>query len=149
MELKMVGLPESKTVGGTGVTLKSVADEKMFKVVAERTKASDAKGTVRLNLAGLELPANVGLGVYVNLPDGERFPGADSPGYVGTVSSFGKGGAKDYALDLAPVLRKLAEKGLWDASQPIVIRLAAVSLKPRQPVGEAKVKLDKVTIELP
>jgi hypothetical protein len=143
------GLPESKTIGTTPVTLTVKPDERLAKGLAEAAAGREGAGTVRLNLRGLDLPEKVAVRVYVNSPESDPTPAAPSDYLVGTVGGFGKPEAKDYAVDLAPALRKLAAKKAWAPGDPVVVRLVAASVPSRQPVRNPKATLDRATIELP
>jgi hypothetical protein len=145
---KVEGLPDSKAVGAEPVTLKVTPHDDLTKALT--AAVDDGKGTVRLNLAGLD-PADpkVGVKVFVNVPAGAPLPAADSDHYVGMVGAFGKTDKADYAVDLAPALRKLAAKKKWAPGEPVTIRLAAASISPRQPVRDPKATLDRVTVEIP
>src|SRR5207248_1328823 len=96
------GLPESKTIGTTPVTLKVASDERLTKALAEAVVGREPRGAVRLTLGGLDLPEKVAVRVYVNSPESDPTPAAPSDYLVGTIGGFGEEKAKDYAVDLAP-----------------------------------------------
>ena len=145
---KVEGLPASKAVGPDPVTLTVARDGELTKALTAAVGDSGGKGTVRLTLGGLDLAdRKVGVKVYVNAPADGPLPPADSDHYVGLVGAFGKREKGDYAIDLAPALRKLAAKKAWAPGDPITIRLAAAPVSPRQPVAEPKAALDRVTVE--
>jgi hypothetical protein len=146
---KVEGLPESKTVGPDPITLRVAADGELTQVLTAVVGES-GKGTVRLTLGGLALAnPKVGVKVYINVPADGPLPPADSDHYVGLIGASESRDKGDYAVDLAPALRKLAAKKAWAPGDPITIRLVAAPVKPRQRVAEPKATLERVTVEAP
>jgi hypothetical protein len=89
--------------------------------------------------------------IYLDLP--ERAPGGaaaahafgpESPHYVGNLSLFGLGtepGGATQDLPLAPTVRRLRERGLWQDSE------VSLTLVPRGEPGSARIERVALTVE--
>jgi hypothetical protein len=145
-------LPKSRTVGTNPITLKVEEDEHLRRVLAGVANDS-SKVTLRLILCGVE-PAiektetRYGIKIYVNVPDNDEIPTADSAHYVGMVSPF-ESKEKDLAVDIAPVLRKLIAKKLWKPDDPLRITLVAAPVNPKKQTKDAEFRLTQVKLQLP
>lgn len=150
-EVKDEPLPELKSVGATPVTLRLPRTADVRSVLTDLAADAKAKAALRLTLVGVELPdgAAVGVKVYLNPPDADPLPPADSPHYVGTITGFGPKAKGDYALDLVPVLRKLLAQKLLTAEDALVLRLVAVPLQPAKSVAVPTVKLEGLKLIRP
>src|SRR5262249_19000772 len=127
---KLEGLPKSRVVGQQPITLMAPNDSAFQESLEKLASPAGSRTTLRLELIGVERTApakNAGAGikVYVNIPAADPTPGSDSLGYVGKVAPFGPKEKDDFAIDLAPALRKLLAKKKWSPDKPLTIRLVA------------------------
>jgi hypothetical protein len=145
--------PKVTSVGSAPVAVKADLSEEFQLALASAAKEKDGGSTVRLRLRGLvPVPKNgaaYGVKVFVNSSETDPTPDADSPHYVGMVSSYGKSDKQDYVVDLMPTLRKLIANKVWTPSQPLVIRLVASPLNSKKLVENPKLEMDALLLEIP
>jgi len=110
-------------------------------------------GAVALRFDGVRTVAQPGCyyEIYLDLPErapeeaaGAHALGPESPHYVGNLSLFGLGtepGGATQDLPLAPTVRRLRERGLWQDSE------LALTFVPRGEPGSVKIARVALTVE--
>lgn len=141
-------LPEVKAIGTTAITMKVAGDDALKAHLNSLVADPKADHSLRVVLKGMgTTDAKAGIKVFLNSPDNDPTPGGESIHLVGMISSYGKAEKGDYALDLAPVIRRLIEKKVWKPEESIILRLVYVPLSSKHTIGDATVPIESVVVE--
>jgi hypothetical protein len=131
--------PAVTAIGREPLVLRPLPDPRLQDRLA--ALAAGDRSSIRLVLAGINAGpgARWGIRVSVQAAGDDRKAATE---FVGTIGPFAQTGKADYVLDLAPTLRRLAEKKAWRPGEPFSIRL---SIDPRR----SGVRVERALIEIP
>jgi hypothetical protein len=141
-------LPETKAIGTTAVTMKVAGDDAFNTHLKSLVTDPKSDQSLRVVLKGMgTTDAKAGIKVFLNSPNTDPTPGGESIHLVGVISSYGKAEKEDYALDLAPVIRRLVDKKKWQADDSITLRMVYAPLSSKHTIGDATVLIEEVVVE--
>jgi hypothetical protein len=164
--LRAEASPERQAISPEPLTVEIVPDERMQEQIGRLTRAGDEAQTLRLEVEGVTSDWNpeVGIRVFLNLPQADASTPTDDPHYVTTFAFFehkgaehgvdaengnhgqhgGHGhdehGSQTFYANLTPTIQDLYAAGLYQVGEPLLTTLVTVPIAEDRRANEEMVQ---------
>lgn len=152
--------PERSVIRSEPITVTLAPSDRLQRQMGERMAMAEDVAqeatTLRLEVKGVEPPGNpdVGVRVFLNLPEADASTPTDDPHYVTSFAFFEhegdhgehEHGARAFYANITPTIRRLQEAGLYSMGDPLETTLVTVPIVPGEQVADVAIPFEGLSI---
>jgi tyrosinase len=152
--------PERRVISSEPVTVTLTPSgrlqERMGERMAMAEDIAEQATTLRLEVQGVAPPGNpnVGVRVFLNMPEADASTPTDDPHYVSSFTFFEHEGdhgehghgPKTFYANATPAIRRLQEAGLYELGEPLQATLVTVPIVPEGRVEDVEIPFEGLSI---